>query len=313
VPPVLGLLRTDRQLTWPWQRRRAQQRRGRRQTRDRRVTVERELRTIRAVWKKQGEHEGGRAFVSSLIRPKGGTAMPGRRGKNHRCHCPPWSGWAMPVIVRGRWKAARGRAWRTSSASRGPERDERLRELLLLELHYRRGAARCRPPTSITTSSRRARSRSLAPGRRAPGAAPRVGGPVPGVLRRTRPPGATGERLRRADRASRPYPLDGIRPPAPAGLSAAADPGYEVLGELAGEQGHRLQARQVQANRPVALKVILAGGQAGEAELARVRTEGEAVARLQHPTSSRSTKSASTKVGPSSPSNTAPAAALTGS
>jgi hypothetical protein len=43
------------------------------------------------------------------------------------------------------------------------------------------------------------------------------------------------------------------------------------------------KARQVKANRPVALKVILAGGHAGESELARFRTEGEALARLTHP------------------------------
>ena len=33
----------------------------------------------------------------------------------------------------------------------------------------------------------------------------------------------------------------------------------------------------------MALKMILAGGHAGEAELARFRTEAEAIARLQHP------------------------------
>src|SRR5436853_265162 len=37
------------------------------------------------------------------------------------------------------------------------------------------------------------------------------------------------------------------------------------------------------ASRPLALKMILAGGHAGEQELARFRREAEAVARLQHP------------------------------
>jgi serine/threonine protein kinase len=43
------------------------------------------------------------------------------------------------------------------------------------------------------------------------------------------------------------------------------------------------QARQLALNRLVALKVILAGAYAGAEELARFKTEAEAVARLQHP------------------------------
>jgi serine/threonine protein kinase len=43
------------------------------------------------------------------------------------------------------------------------------------------------------------------------------------------------------------------------------------------------KARHLKLNRIVALKMILAGAHAGEAELARFRTEAEAVARLQHP------------------------------
>jgi tetratricopeptide (TPR) repeat protein len=67
-------------------------------------------------------------------------------------------------------------------------------------------------------------------------------------------------------------------------VMGAGMPGYEVLQELGrGGMGVVYEARQIGPNRVCALKMILAGGHAGAAELARFRTEAEAIGRLQHP------------------------------
>jgi serine/threonine protein kinase/WD40 repeat protein len=78
-------------------------------------------------------------------------------------------------------------------------------------------------------------------------------------------------------------------PTLPSGVSPTTTrvpevPGYQVLGELGrGGMGVVYWAWQTSLNRPVALKMILAGAHASSQEVARFQTEAEAVARLHHP------------------------------
>jgi serine/threonine protein kinase/predicted Zn-dependent protease len=69
------------------------------------------------------------------------------------------------------------------------------------------------------------------------------------------------------------------------GLAPGSAPaGYEVLGELGrGGMGVVYRARHIQLNRIVALKMLRSAGPAEANDLARFRTEAEAIARLQHP------------------------------
>src|SRR3954468_15687318 len=79
-------------------------------------------------------------------------------------------------------------------------------------------------------------------------------------------------------------PYVGLQPWPEEDGSLPAVPGYEVEGVLGrGGMGVVFRARHLRLNRPVALKMLLAGPYAGPHERERFRREAEAVAGLRHP------------------------------
>jgi WD40 repeat protein len=156
----------------------------------------------------------------------------------------------------------------------GPERVVLLRELVKLDVHYRRGAALSQDEYLGRFPADAPLLGPLLEGLHTPAAtpAPERETATGEVSAATSTPGE------RPDAEAPPDPVNPAVGPLP------RVPGYVVLGELGrGGMGIVYRARQLGLKRLVALKMVRAGLQAGDKELARFRAEAEVLARLQHP------------------------------